>query len=98
MFGRMNRVGRAGSRPFFGCTMLTVADVADRLNVSPGLVYAWVQAGVLPHYRMGRPGRKGAIRFSEADLDAYLAGQKRETGPRVVPPAPKSQFRHINVN
>ncbi len=71
-------------------------------GVCPGLVYIWVQSGVLAHYRMGRPGTRGVIRVAEADLQTFLASLKRETRPKAMPPAskpakPKSAFRHINL-
>ena len=50
--------------------MLTVSDVAKRLNVSNALVYQLVAQGRLPCYRIGL--RRGAIRFAESDVEAYL--------------------------
>jgi excisionase family DNA binding protein len=81
---------------------LTVKAAAQLAGVCPGLVYIWVQSGVLAHYRVGRPGTRGAIRVAEADLHAFLASLKKETRPEESPPAPKpakrkSAFRHIVV-
>jgi excisionase family DNA binding protein len=58
--------------------MLTVAEVAKRLNVSQALVYGWVESGMLGHFRLGCRGKRGAIRVDEADLQTFLANQKRE--------------------
>ncbi len=58
--------------------MLDVKEVAERLNVSESLVYGWIADGRLAHVRLGGRGRRGTIRVSEADLDAFLAGHKRE--------------------
>ena len=66
---------------------LSVRQAAQMANVSPATVYAWVSEG-LPHYRVGRKGRRGAIRIAEADLDAFLAGLKRG-GRQEVPPPPR---------
>jgi excisionase family DNA binding protein len=79
-------------------TMNTVKAAATKLNVCPSVVYDLVASGALPHYRIGRPGRRGAIRIADADLEAYLAGQKRETGP-MVPQAPKRNIvlKHVKL-
>ena len=55
--------------------LLTVADVAERLGVSKQTVYNWVYAFHLPHRRLGPSGR--TIRFTEEDLEEYLAEQAR---------------------
>jgi excisionase family DNA binding protein len=83
--------------------MYTVKSAAEHLSVCPSIVYDLVGSGALPHFRIGKNGTRGAIRIAEADLEAYLARQKREKGPEVMPPAPKpprkkTLFRHIRVN
>jgi excisionase family DNA binding protein len=67
--------------------MLSVKGAAQQLGVSEGLVYAWTAAGALAHHRLGLPGKRGVIRIAEADLEAFLASQKRE-GRMELPPAP----------
>ena len=57
-------------------TLLTVAEVAKRLGVSTALVYQLVAQGRLPCYRIGL--RRGAIRFAESDVEAYLASCRVE--------------------
>ena len=61
--------------------MLTVTQVAERLQVSRSIVYALIDARKLSCHRIGL-GR-GTIRISESDLDAYL---KNHVEP---PPAPQ---------
>lgn len=56
--------------------LLTARQVADLLGVHVETVLAWVRRGDLPAFRM--PG--GALRFREADLDAWL--QERATRQR----------------
>jgi excisionase family DNA binding protein len=56
--------------------MLSVRQVAERLQCSAATVYALCAAKLLPHSRVGL-GR-GIIRISEADLAAYLAGRRVE--------------------
>jgi len=62
--------------------MLSVTEVAERLNVSDSLVYALVEAGKIAVHRIGL-GR-GAIRIHESDLELYLASCRHEElkGPR----------------
>jgi excisionase family DNA binding protein len=69
--------------------MMTVADVAKRLNVSESFVYARIAEG-MPHYRLGN-GR-GGIRVSEEQLQAYL--RSREKGGASVPRTPFSHDRY----
>ena len=59
--------------------LLTVTEAAERLSVSVSCIYQLVENDKLPHHRIGL-GR-GAIRFSEADLDGFLAACRRERVP-----------------
>lgn len=82
--------------------MLTVKAAASIAGVCPGLVYIWVGSGKLAHYRLGRPGSRGAIRIAEEDLKTFLATLKREEAPKEAPPTPKvarekPTFRHLNI-
>jgi len=49
--------------------LLSVADVAERLNVSEKTVRRQIKDGSLPTHRVGRN-----LRISEDDLQAYLSG------------------------
>jgi len=49
--------------------LLSVADVAERLNVSEKTVRRQIKDGSLPSHRVGRN-----LRISEDDLRAYLNG------------------------
>ncbi len=49
--------------------MLTVKAAAERLGVSPSLVYALITARALEHVRVGL--KRGVIRIPEAALDDY---------------------------
>lgn len=51
--------------------MLTAAEAAAKLRVSPATIYSLCRAGEIAHYRFGR-----AVRIEDADLDAYVARQK----------------------
>lgn len=49
---------------------LTVDDVARRLRLSKGYVFAQVRAGKIPAIRLGR-----AVRFDPQELDNWLSQQ-----------------------
>lgn len=69
--------------------MLTVKQVADRLNVSQSIIYALVEAGQIVCHRIG-VGR-GSIRIAEEDLARYLKSCRNadsSSGPRL---------RHISL-
>ena len=53
---------------------------AERLGVSPSLVYQWCAERRLPHLRLGRGGRRGKILIEEGDIDAFLATARVESG------------------
>ncbi len=76
--------------------LLTVRQVAGRLNASLSTIYELIEDGSLPSYRIGRNG--GAIRVDEGDLLAYLA-QCRTAG-RVPPPTPSltpTRLKHLRA-
>jgi excisionase family DNA binding protein len=58
--------------------LLTTREVADTLGVSPETVLRYVRRGELPAVRL--PG--GALRFREAELDAWL--EQRATSQEVA--------------
>lgn len=70
--------------------MLTVKQFAERLGVSPSLIYALCRAGVIGHLRHGRPGKRGCIRIEEAALASYCEASKG-AGRTIAPP-----LTHIN--
>lgn len=59
--------------------LLRVADVADRLGVSPRVVYGWLAAGVIPPEVTVRAGR--AVYIKRRVLDAWLAGRDGAESP-----------------
>ncbi len=50
--------------------LIRVADVAKLLDVDPQVIYRFVQAGTIPHVRVG-----GQIRFRPADVENYIRKQ-----------------------
>ena len=63
---------------------MTIHDAAQRLEVSPALVYSLVASGKLRSHRIGN-GR-GVLRISEDQLLAYLMGTE-SAPPTVIMPA-----------
>ena len=61
--------------------LLTVEDVADRLQVHPQTVRMWIRRGCLKGVRAGR-----LLRVSPAALDAFLS-------PAAPPPVPVVDLR-----
>jgi|HubBroStandDraft_4_1064222.scaffolds.fasta_scaffold1042919_2 excisionase family DNA binding protein len=72
--------------------MLTVKAIAERLGISESIVYGWIADG-LPHYRLGRAGRRGHIRIREADLESFLATMRREGRATVQAPPPRRRLK-----
>lgn len=58
---------------------LTVKEAADRLRVSPGLVYKWCEAGELAHSRFGKAGCRGTIRIDATILEDFAREQCQPT-------------------
>jgi excisionase family DNA binding protein len=81
--------------------VLTVKTAAEMAGVSAALVYIWVGEGVLPHFRLGKPGSsKGAIRIAEDDLEAFLFSHKHgERAKESIPPAQKRKLvlKHLKL-
>jgi excisionase family DNA binding protein len=83
---RLNRPESAGGE------LLTVKQVAERLQVSSSAVYQLLDAGRLACHRIGT-GR-GAIRVSESDLESFLAACRQERQEPMAA-APRVKLRHL---
>lgn len=77
--------------------MLTVKEAAKTAGVCEGVVRAWVASGKLPHFRLGRPGRRGKIVIASEDLSGFLTALR--TGGQVVKPKPRppETYKHFRV-
>ena len=77
--------------------LLTVKDVAQKLNVSQSCIYQLVESGRIPHHRIGL-GR-GAIRFTEADVIGFLETSREDAIPTAVSDlASKGRnFKHLKL-
>lgn len=74
--------------------MLSVKQVAERLNLSRQCVYALIDSGEIPAHRFG-VGR-GTIRVSAEDLNTYVDSARLSKGGERVS-APRLQLKHINL-
>lgn len=79
--------------------MLTVKGIAQELGVSESLVYDWVATGELPHFRLGKKSKRGAIRIADKDLESFLAKFRRggASDPRPSPLPKRREFKHLDV-
>jgi excisionase family DNA binding protein len=59
---------------------LTIKQAAERTGMSTSLLYQLCAERRLPHFRLGREGKRGKILIEEADLDAFLAASRVEAG------------------
>ncbi|MEW4569549.1 helix-turn-helix domain-containing protein [Tautonia sp. JC769] len=79
---------------------MRVREAAQRLDVSPGTVYALVASGRLRCYRVGM-GR-GSIRISEEHLAEYLRASEPSPPPgqgrgAEAPAPPHPRLKHLRV-
>lgn len=63
--------------------LLTVADLCELLQVSRSTVNRLVSSGELAAFKIG-----GQLRFSEADVNAYVKAARVRQTKRPAPPAP----------
>jgi excisionase family DNA binding protein len=74
--------------------LLTVRDVAQRLNVSAACVYALVERRRIPHVRIG--SGRGVIRFRSDDVEQYLTAQRVERDDAPARPQ-RVRLKHIRL-
>jgi len=66
--------------------VLTVKQVAERLNVKASTIYEAVEQGLLQCFRIrSRPGTRGTIRISEEHLRQYLEDAQPVSLPEDLP-------------
>ena len=57
---------------------MTVKQFAKRAEISLSLAYMLVAEGRVPHRRIGQRGRRGAIRITEEDFQAFIESTKAQ--------------------
>lgn len=72
---------------------LTIKQAADRSGLSTSLLYQICAERRLPHFRLGRGGKRGKVLIEEADPDAFLSAARVEAGSAAGPAA--HVLRHI---
>ncbi len=55
-------------------TLLKVKELSQRLSVPEGTLRRWVLNKEIPYIKVG-PGKRGAIRFDEAEVRKYIASR-----------------------
>ena len=70
---------------------MTVKQAAERLGISPSLLYALAKAGKIAHERHGL--KRGRIIIREEALEEYRRGCVRDGRPEAAPPG----FKHLRV-
>ena len=73
---------------------LSVAEAAEQLDVSPSLVYQWCAEKRLPHFRLGRRGRRGTIRIQVDELSEFMKCLRVESAASDEPALGK--LKHIS--
>lgn len=63
--------------------LLTVAEVAAKLRVTPETVRRWIRAGALPAIEIG--GRRAGLRVEAAQVEAYVEQRRLRLGERGQP-------------
>ncbi len=56
---------------------LSVAEVLRIVPLSRTTVYALIESGQLPSYRVSAGSRRGRVLIARADLEAFLAGARQ---------------------
>jgi excisionase family DNA binding protein len=75
--------------------MMTVQDVALRLNCAASTVYLLVESGKLEAFRIGPNG--GGIRVSEEQLQQYLDDCRSVPATRAIRRRSRPKLKHIKL-
>jgi excisionase family DNA binding protein len=72
---------------------LSVEEAAERLRVSPSMIYTWCRERMLTCLRLGRPGKRGKIVIPESALVEFEDRHKQVA----ELPAPAMKLKHIRL-
>ncbi|MFO0905783.1 MAG: helix-turn-helix domain-containing protein [Pirellulales bacterium] len=73
--------------------LMTVQEVARRLNISRSKAYQMVDSGALPHFRIG-----GSVRVAEEQLAEYLESVRQGPRERAAPVRrTRSTLKHLRA-
>ena len=57
--------------------LLTVAQVAELLNVKPSTVYEWARMRYVPSIQLGTGNRKPCVRFDPEEIENWIEARKK---------------------
>jgi excisionase family DNA binding protein len=76
--------------------MLTVKQAAEKLSVSPTLVYSLVSQRLIRHERIGV--KRGVIRIPDDALDEYRRAREVGVAEPAPPPCPaRLHLKHLKI-
>jgi excisionase family DNA binding protein len=74
-----------------GSKLLTISDISAYLSIKQKTLYAKVESGEIPHYRIGR-----LVRFRLDEIDAWLEGCRKVNSPATGQHTAKIRRRSIS--
>ena len=55
--------------------LIDIKSLSELLSIKPNTLYAWVELGKIPHYKLNG-GKKGAVRFNIEEIYDWLSACK----------------------
>jgi excisionase family DNA binding protein len=52
--------------------LIDIKSLSELLSIKPNTLYAWVELGKIPHYKLNG-GKKGAVRFNIEEINDWLS-------------------------
>ena len=52
--------------------LIDIKSLSEILSIKPNTLYAWVELGKIPHYKLNG-GKKGAVRFNIEEINDWLS-------------------------
>ena len=74
-------------------SLLTVKDLATRLQVKDKTIYAWTRQGKIPSVRIN-----GVIRFEVTEIEQWIRDCHVSIGPPQMPATPRRSRSALNVD
>ena len=71
--------------------LLTITELAARLNVKPSTLYAWASQDTIPHLKLGR-----LLRFDPDEINAWLQQHRREGLPEQTSHRRRPGHSHVD--
>jgi len=71
--------------------LLTINEMAERLQIKRSTLYAWAAQGTIPHLKLGR-----LLRFDADEIDAWLLDHRRHARPSYVSHRRRPGHGHVD--